>query len=297
MDSKRHQQHCQHPMCIYVHIVPCAHSQFGSAVKVPNMSANYSEHLDMLSIEKNSEELVEVIRHRRRLPKETDMCNKVTYQMLRTAMMTDFPKHMAIVLPPVEQILGHLVFLQHTRYQGVSWVEHWKEVSHEGFDMSKGRCIDYGNKEYYMLLGCFCSMSPYCYQCMEHLGQQYFPSLHPQAMVTDHNMEMSGDVVEICMAALRGHDDFAAALNYVSNTPGALPQLFNSFCIICRCVQIYDACFRTRWIKWQDKFVWALVDYMPDMKDQPFIVQWKHRGVLHRRASLQALLKVCSSAF
>ena len=116
-------------------------------------------------------------------------------------------------------------------------------------------------------------------------------------MVTDHNLEMSGDVVEICMAALRGHDDFAAALNYVSNTPGVLPQLFVSFCKICRCVQIYDACFRTRRIKWQDKFVWALVDYMPDMKDQPFIVQWKHRGVRHRRASLQALLKVCSSAF
>ena len=86
MDSKRRQQHCQHPMCIYVHIVPCAHSQFGSAVKVPNMSANYSEHLDMLSIEKNAEELVEAIRHRRRLPKEADLCNKVTYQTLRTAM-------------------------------------------------------------------------------------------------------------------------------------------------------------------------------------------------------------------
>ena len=117
------------------------------------MSANNSEHLDMVSIEKNAEELVEAIRHRRRLPKEVDLCNKQTYGTLRTAM-TDFPKHMAIVLPHVEQILGHLVFLQHTYYHGVPWVGHWKEVSHEGFDMSKERCIDYGNNEYYMWLGC-----------------------------------------------------------------------------------------------------------------------------------------------
>ena len=278
-------------MCIYVHI-----GHFGSAVKVPNTSASNCESLDMsymLSIEESAEWLVAAIRHRRKLPKEVDLRKKQNYGTLRTAM-TDFPKHMAIVLPHVESILGHLVFLQHTNYDGVAWGGHWKEVSREGFDMVQGRCIDYGNVEYYMLLGCFCSISPYCCYCMEFLGQHYFPSLHPQAVVTDHSIEMQGDVVEICMAALRGHDDFAAAL---PATPGVLPQLFDSFCTICRCVQMYDACFRTRRIKWQDEIVWALVDYMPDMKRQPFIVHWMHGD---RRASLQALLKelkVCSSAF
>ena len=115
---------------------------------------------------------------------------------LRTMVM-QFEKDMDCLLPQFEKIFDRLVHLQHTTYSGVAWKDHWKIVSMDGFDMHKGRCVDYGNVEYYVLLRCICHLSSFCHKCMIWLADQYFPSLHPEAELTNHTLEMHGDIFEI----------------------------------------------------------------------------------------------------
>ena len=118
--------------------------------------------------------------------------------------------------------------LQRTKYSGMAWSDHWKTVAHEGYDVYKGRCVDDGNVEYYVLLRCVCHLSPYCNECMAWLGTHHFISLHPEAALTDHMCEMHGDVLEIVMAALRGHPEFAEVLPQVG-----LQNVFVKPCLSC----------------------------------------------------------------
>ena len=53
---------------------------------------------------------------------------------LRTALQ-HFEEYMRVLVPHLEQILGRLVHLQHTKYSGMAWSDHWKTVSHEGYDV------------------------------------------------------------------------------------------------------------------------------------------------------------------
>ena len=135
--------------------------------------------------------------------------------------------------------------------------------------MSKGRCVDYGNVEYYVLLRCVCHLSPYCNECMAWLGKHHFTSLHPEAALTDHMCEMHGDVLEIVMAALRGHPEFADVLPQVG-----LPDVFVKLCLVCRTVQLLDACIRTGYVKWHNAKVPFLARLRPELVDHPFVQAW-----------------------
>ena len=113
----------------------------------------------------------DVVLARRRLPTSVSERSQLrnVYGTLR-GHMRDFPMYMADLRPQIERILGRLVQLQRERYAGIAWDDHWKEVSREGFDLISNAETDYGNVEYYVLLGCFCHWSPYCYQCMVWLA-------------------------------------------------------------------------------------------------------------------------------
>ena len=80
---------------------------------------------------------------------------------------------------------------------------------------------------------------------------------------------MHGDVFEICMAALKGHIEFANDLPAVG-----LPELFVKLCSLCRTVQMLDAVFRTGVLKWHNDRVTKLQRLRPDLVDHPFVQGW-----------------------
>ena len=212
----------------------------------------------------------EVVLTRKKLPADAQVLLKHVYGQLRVHLK-DFTVHMNELIPHIEQILGRVVQLQYTQYAGVAWTNHWKEVSHEGYDICGGRLTDYGNVEYDVLIGCFCRLSPHCRQCMVWLAR-YFPSLHPEAALTDHACEMQGDVLEICMAAMRGHHDFSDVL-----PANGLPVLFNKLCSVCRAIHHLDACLRTGKLKCQGKVGIALLtnpSIWPELASHPFVQAW-----------------------
>ena len=98
--------------------------------------------------------------------------------------------------------------LQWDEYRDHSWKSHWKKVSQQGYDVIRDRIVDYGNREYYLLFDAICQWSPYCRYIMEWMSRWHFESLHPDAVETDHVIIMQADVIEILLAALRGHEDF-----------------------------------------------------------------------------------------
>ena len=200
--------------------------------------------------------------------------------------LQSFEEDMRCLVPHVEVILQHVVKLQDRKYSGMGWSDHWKTVSHDGYDVHKGRCVDYGNVEYYILLRCVCHMSTCCYECMKWLGDHHFGSLHPEAaQMTNHTVEMHGDVFEIIMAALRGHSEFTEVV------PQGIIPLFVKLTLVCRTVHKLDACIRTGRVKWQNQRAPRLEVVRPDLKDHPFVHMWLQEDPKTRA---DALLVRCS---
>ena len=108
---------------------------------------------------------------------------------------------------------------------------------------------------------------------------QYFPSLHPTLCnETEHSISMKGDVVEICMAALRGHPDFSDA---VLSFSVPLPTLFDNMNQLSRTVQYIDAFLRTGRLKFQDVRVQRLPLLLPYVRYHPFVINWMQDDTRH----------------
>ena len=80
---------------------------------------------------------------------------------------------------------------------------------------------------------------------------------------------MSGDVFQICMAALRGHAEFAEDVPAVG-----LPKLFATVCSLCRTVQMLDAFIRTGNLKYKNENITKLQGLRPDLVDHAFVQIW-----------------------
>ena len=91
----------------------------------------------------------------------------------------------------------------------LSWETRWKGVSKMGYDIIRHRVIDYGNKEYNAILQFLYLQDSFCREAIDFLVE-YWSSLHPLQEVhySNDGVEKKGDVIEICLAALRGHTDF-----------------------------------------------------------------------------------------
>ena len=66
-----------------------------------------------------------------------------------------------------------------------------------------------------------------------------FQTLNPNVYLTNHVCEMQGDVLEICMVAMRGHPEFADVLPATG-----LPEIVNTRCSVCCSIQYIDDCLR-----------------------------------------------------
>ena len=177
------------------------------------------------------------------------------------------------LIPHFEKVMHRLTHLQHSDHSGQAWDNHWKIVSMDGYDIYKNRSIDYGNKEYYLLLGLICHKSDYCYSCMVRLGEHHFETLHPNARLTKHSMEMQADIIEICMAAFRGNPDFTDVF-----TPGQPPEIHAKLVAVCRVIQTLDSIIRTGYLKWKQDRVLKLSQMRPDLVNHPFVQSWFCEG-------------------
>ena len=77
-----------------------------------------------------------------------------------------------------------------------SWQSRWKAVSHEGADVYKGRVIDYGNREYTVLVGFLHKHDKFLAQCLEWLIS-WWPSLdpfEPSHACSEKGFSMKGDI-------------------------------------------------------------------------------------------------------
>ena len=103
------------------------------------------------------------------------------------------------------------------------------------------------------------------------------------ALNSDHAVEMQGDIIEIVLAALRGHPEFTAVL---PSGFGELPQLFTKLVYVCRTVQMLDAFLRTGLVKSQQKPVTRLARLRPDLVDHPFVQIWSRPDLARRGIAL-----------
>ena len=222
---------------------------------------------------------VDDFRRRKTLPADACDADKAFHGRLRKQLEV-FEQDVLALIPTFENIFARLAELQHQKYSGRAWADHWKKVSMKGFDIVYGRAVDYGNVEYNMLLGCICRNSKYINDCMLWFGMHHFASLRPDAPWTSHSAEMHGDVFEICMAALRGHDEFANDVPAVG-----LPELFAKLCSLCRTVQMLDAVFRTGNLKWGNDRVTKLQRLRPELVGHPLVQIW----LTHPRTAINFL--------
>ena len=182
-------------------------------------------------------------------------------------LMRTFVENFEVVRPVVREILNYVVLQQVTRYRGVKWDGHWKEVSCGGYDLDRSRNwkIDYENIEYTMLLSLFTDVDDGCRVAIEELAV-HFESLHPNATLTPNAVEKQGDVIEIVMAALRGHRFFRPIFATMTDIGGrSIPELFVVFCDLCKAIQYLDAFLKSGWCKHKREYVPELLNRIPGM--------------------------------
>ena len=176
---------------------------------------------------------------------------------------------------------------------GVDSFRHrWKLVSMHGYDVSKKNLkIDDGNLEYATLLQFLYYHDAWCREYIDYLVY-FWPPIHPcnPCEYTD-SLNMQGDVIRICIAALRGHEDFNMSF-WVSGTcpVPSLPTLYRQVCQLCQLVQYIDAAVDTGYIKATQLHVTRLQADL-EYRDDPFIARWNSNHCNQRGCYLHALLK------
>ena len=156
----------------------------------------------------------------------------------------------------------------------VPWDHRWKAVSMEGYDVVRNKIIDYGNREYTTILAAFMVRDTKIAECVTWLSG-HWPSLHPfNSEHTNHSVEMQADIIEIVMAALRGHDLFCEVLTplYERISQFRYPrlQVFQYLCNVAQCVQYLDASLLTGWLKFRQ----ARVPKLEPLQRSPFQQLW-----------------------
>ena len=174
------------------------------------------------------------------------------------------------LLPTVEWVMYWMCQIQERFHSEDAWHMYWKEVSRDGYDVDKHNlCCDYGNKEYVCLLSLFCNLSPYCKRCMTFLAE--------------HALDVKADVIDVLIASLRGHPDFAPLL--VGSGIGlidsyGLPHALSLLMEVCRTVQLLDAFLVTGWLKYKKLHV-QMLTMQAAFRAHPFVRQWQNPASKH----------------
>ena len=187
-------------------------------------------------------------------------------QLLRENLTRLLP-YLQIILQPVCAITYDDFFQGHT-----AWKYRWKVLSQKGYDVHKNRWVDYGNAEYASLFGFLYLHDDFLKQYLDSIIE-HWPSLCPNCD-SEHAYRMKGDVLEICLAALRGDQLFVDQLKPQLHRDGlTLPKVSEYFIQLCRFLHLMDASLVTGRLKWGDQKVVKLSTHMPFL-DDPFVQMW-----------------------
>ena len=125
----------------------------------------------------------------------------------------------------------------------------WKPVSHMGFDVIRGRTVDYGNREYAAIYLMFCN-DPVIADSVEKL-QKRWPTLRLDGLQSETALVRKADVVEVILAALRGNDIFHSITKaWIDARKTTLPTVLNWMMSLCRLVHMFNAYFCSGSIKY-----------------------------------------------
>ena len=175
------------------------------------------------------------------------------------AAMKKYRINVVRFIPVIEIIIEHMVRVTETTWLGLSWRDSWKPVSKEGYDTVKGGLgfVDYGNQEYSTLMEVLSISSPRIWSLVERLGA-HFPSVvqfrhGPDLSETNYGTERQADVIEVVLAALRGHKVFEDIFSQIYQRFDTkwLPPIFAEFCEVLRAQHMMDGWFITGTIKWR----------------------------------------------
>ena len=180
--------------------------------------------------------------------------------------------------------------------QTPGWNDCWKPTSHAGYDCrfrGKQR-VDYGNMEYACILQFLYLQDTYCKTCIDYLAS-YWPSLLPVSWpLSPHGVEMQGDVIEVCLAALRGNPWCRMDVE-VKQQNKTLPVLFQQVLSLCQLVQLIDAAFERGYIKRTGEKVIKLTKD-EDFCEDGLIASWLIPPAYHKHGYvLHALLNSCQT--
>ena len=207
--------------------------------------------------------------------RDSSMCvdARMTLGMLRSSLRQlrlNLPRllpYLQIILQRVCAITRDDFFQGHT-----AWKYRWKELSQNGYDVHKNCWVDYGNAEYASLFGFLYLHDDFLKKCLDFIIT-YWPSLGPDCD-SEHAYSMKGDVLEICLAALRGDQLFVDHFTPRLHRDGlTLPQVSDYFIQLCRFLHLMNASLVTGRLKWSDQKVVKLSTRMPFL-DDPFVQIW-----------------------
>ena len=167
-------------------------------------------------------------------------------------MVNDSRHQLQSVVETFQVILQQMCCITYDDYQTSAqtpgWDYRWKPTSRLGCDVRRrDRIVDYGNMEYATILQLLYLQDSCCRERIDFISE-YWHSIHPlKRPLSDHCVEMQGDVIEVCLAALRGHPYFNMGACLAENT--FLPDLYQQVLHLCRFVQFIDAAVGRGYVK------------------------------------------------
>ena len=182
------------------------------------------------------------------------------------------------VVGVVRWILHQMCVLTYNDYMSrgdCAWDYRWKPVSHQGSDWVRHREIDYGNVVYASILQFLYLQDRFCASYIDYLVT-YWPSIDPCRMPqTQHGVNMQGGIIEICLAALRGHEDFDMTRACQN---ASLYSIYLSVVQLCQLVQYIDAAVRTGRVRYSLELVTMLHAGTDEVfRDDAWINAWNGR--------------------
>ena len=181
--------------------------------------------------------------------------------------LCDLYRHLPKLLPYIRIIVHQLASLSYEHYlhNGMiqePWSLRWKAISEQGGDMIGTQFVDYGNREYTDVFAFFYAYDDQMAALIDWLVA-WWPSLSPFDRLHrgEHGISMKGDVVEICLAALRGHQFMGDLLHEQLKDDGlTMPIVFNWLCNLCRLIHMLRGTLDTGKFKWCKEVVPKLSD-------------------------------------
>ena len=193
-------------------------------------------------------------------------------------MLADVRKSLPVLIPYLQIVTCRMCWITYHDYlQGESaWAYRWKGISRKGYHVRKNIHIDYGNLEYVTMMRFLYLFDDHVAKCLDYLTE-YWPSLsvcEEPHLSSRHGVSMTGDIIEIYLAGLRGETVFHHVLQERLDADGlALPTIYQYFNDFCRFVHFLDACFLSGCMKSTGARVYRLTS-SKEFTSDPFVEYW-----------------------